>query len=71
MTNLTLIIPTKLEAESLPIFLDELKKYDCNKLIVLQKEDHETINSIKKVNDLEILVQKNNGYGHKKELKKQ
>ena len=62
--NLTLIIPTKLEAESLPIFLDELKKYDCNKLIVLQKEDHETINSIKKVNDLEILVQKNNGYGN-------
>ena len=42
MTNLTLIIPTKKEAESLPTFLKELENYNFNKLIVLQEEDIET-----------------------------
>ena len=64
MKNLTLIIPTKEEAESLPTFLNELKDYDCVKKIVLQKEDHQTIESIKSYQDLEILVQKNSGYGN-------
>ena len=58
MKNLTLIIPTKEEAESLPIFLNELKDYNFIKKIVLQKEDHKTIESIKNFEDLEILVQK-------------
>ena len=64
MKNLTLIIPTKEEAESLPIFLNELKNYNFIKKIVLQKEDHKTIESIKNFEDLEILVQKNSGYGN-------
>ena len=45
MKNLTLIIPTKKETESLPIFLKELKHFNCVKLIVLQKEDLETIDT--------------------------
>ena len=64
MKNLTLIIPTKEEAESLPIFLNELKDYNFIKKIVLQKEDHKTIASIKNFEDLEILLQKNSGYGN-------
>ena len=63
MKNLTLIIPTKQEAESLPIFLNELEDYECKKLIVLQKEDKETIESIKNLPNLQILVQEKNGYG--------
>ena len=64
MTNLTLIIPTKKEAESLPKFLQEIKDLDYIKLIVLQKEDIETKNAIKNFNNIKILEQKNNGYGN-------
>ena len=39
MNDLTLIIPAKREAESLPIFLKEIENYEFEKLIVLQKED--------------------------------
>ena len=46
MNDLTLVIPAKKEAESLPIFLKEIEKYECKKLIVLQKEDLETKRSI-------------------------
>ena len=46
MENLTLIIPAKNESESLPIFLNELKKYNCKKMIVLQKDDLKTIESL-------------------------
>ena len=64
MKNLTLIIPSKIEKESLPFFLEELKDYNCNKLVVLQEDDLDTQNSIKKFNDIKILKQKNNGYGN-------
>ncbi len=63
MKNLTLIIPSKRESESLPIFLKELKKYKCKKKIVLQKNDLKTINSLKKFKNIEILKQKRLGYG--------
>lgn len=63
MKNLTLLIPANKEAESLPIFLNELKNYECQKLVVLQKEDQETIDSIVGFKDIEILVQKTKGYG--------
>ena len=63
MNKLTLIIPTKLEAESLPVFLDELKGYNFKKLIVLQKEDIETQKSISNYDDIDVLIQKKNGYG--------
>ena len=42
MNNLTLLIPAKNE-KSLSKVLDELKSYNLNTLIVLEKEDKETI----------------------------
>ena len=63
MNNLTLIIPTKKESESLPKFLNELKIFNCKKMIVLQSEDDETLESIKNFSEIEIYKQKKNGYG--------
>ena len=62
MKELTLIIPAKNEAESLPIVLDELKKYNCKINIVLHITDIDTIQVIKKY-DVNIIYQKNLGYG--------
>jgi len=62
MTNLTLIIPAKEEAESLPNVLTELKNYNYNINVVLKEEDKNTINSIKDFN-IKTIFQKNNGYG--------
>lgn len=62
MNNLTLIIPAKNEKESLPKVLDELKKYDLKILIVLEKEDEETIQSTKNHN-CRIVFQHGKGYG--------
>ena len=64
MSNLTLIIPAKKEAESLPIFLKELENYNYNKMIVLQSEDIETIEAIKEFKNVKTYVQKNSGYGN-------
>jgi len=64
MQDLTLIIPTKKEAESLPTFLKEIESYNCKKLIVLEKEDIETKKILEKFNDIKILEQKSNGYGN-------
>ena len=58
MQYLTLLIPANKESESLPIFLSELKEYNCKKLVVLQKEDVETLNSISKFKEIEVLIQK-------------
>ncbi len=63
MNDLTLIIPTKSEVESLPIFLKEIENYNCKKLIVLQKEDVETKKAIENFQNIKILEQKKNGYG--------
>lgn len=65
MQNLTLIIPAKFEGESLPIFLKELSdiKIDAKILVVLQKDDFETIDAIQKNSKIKLLFQKNNGYG--------
>ena len=62
MTNLTLVIPAKNESESLPEVLDELKIYEYKKKVILQKDDLKTISSIKSY-DVEIIYQKNKGYG--------
>ena len=62
MEHLTLVIPAKNEKESLPIVLNELKKYNLKIIIILEKEDLDTINSIKEYN-CEILYQINQGYG--------
>ena len=64
MQNLTLIIPTKKEVESLPTFLKEIENYNCKKLIVLEKEDIETKKILEQFNNINILEQKNNGYGN-------
>ena len=63
MNDLTLIIPTKKEVESLPIFLKEIENYNCKKLIILQKEDEATMKAIEKIPNIKILVQKKDGYG--------
>ena len=62
MKNITLIIPAKNESESLPIVLKNLKKFRFKILVVLQKNDKKTIDSIKKFN-VKIIYQTNNGYG--------
>ena len=62
MDNLTLIIPAKKESESLPNVLMELKKYNLKIIIVLEKSDQETIDSIKNY-ECQILYQTNKGYG--------
>ena len=58
MKNLTLIIPTKKESESLPIFLREIKNLNCKKMVVLQTDDNETIDSIKDFREIEVYKQK-------------
>ena len=63
MKNLTLIIPAKNEAESLPNFLNEIQHLDINIIVVLQEEDKDTQNSIKNLPNIKILIQKINGYG--------
>jgi len=62
MEHLTLIIPAKNEKESLPNVLDELKKYNLNIIVILEKQDLDTINAIKEY-DCKILYQINKGYG--------
>ena len=62
MNNLTLVIPAKNEKDSLPKVLDELKNYNLKILIILEKEDEETIQSARNYN-CEILYQNGKGYG--------
>ena len=62
MNELTLLIPAKNEAESLPIVLDELKKYNYEINIILHSTDLDTIRVIKKY-DINIIYQKDLGYG--------
>lgn len=64
MRNLTLIIPAKNEEDSLPIFLQELRDYNCKIIIVLSRYDFNTINSIIKNNRIKIIFQKKQGYGN-------
>ena len=47
MKELTLVIPAKNEAECLPRVLDELKNFDCKKIIVIPKTDLNTQNAVK------------------------
>lgn len=62
MEHLTLVIPAKNEKESLPSVLRELHKYNLNTIIVLEKEDTETIQSVSDFN-CKLVFQKNKGYG--------
>ena len=63
MINLTLVIPAKKEAESLPSVLKEIENFNCKKIIILEESDKETIESIKKF-DVQLIYQKGKGYGN-------
>ena len=62
MKELTLVIPAKDEAECLPRVLDELKNFDCKKIIIIPETDLNTRNSIKNL-DCKIITQKTDGFG--------
>tara|TARA_E500000178_G_C16797328_1_gene650814 strand:+ start:43 stop:717 length:675 start_codon:yes stop_codon:yes gene_type:complete len=63
MHDLTLVIPAKYESESLPIFLEEISNLTCKKLVILEETDNKTIQSIKNFERIELIFQKNKGYG--------
>ena len=63
MKNLTLIIPAKNEEEALPQVLDEIKDYNCSVIVILEKSDIKTINSIRN-HDCKVLYQSGKGFGN-------
>ena len=65
MSQISLIIPAKKEPNALPIVLEEIKKnnYDFNIIVILDKNDIETFNSIKNL-DCQIIWQSRKGYGN-------
>ena len=62
MKNLTLIIPAKAEADSLPKVLEEIEEYDCSVIVVMESSDIETINAARNYN-IKIVYQTSKGYG--------
>ena len=62
MKELTLIIPAKNEAECLPTVLNELKNFDCKKIIIIPKTDLNTQNAVKNF-DCKIIAQNSGGFG--------
>ena len=62
-TDLTLIIPAKYESESLPVILNDLKKFNFEIIVSLRPEDELTIRAINSYN-VKIILQKNKGYGN-------
>ena len=62
MEELTLLIPAKNEKECLPHVLEELKIYKLQIIIILEKNDLKTIESVKEFN-CKIIYQENKGYG--------
>ena len=63
MKNLTLIIPAKNEEDSLPQVLEEIKNYECDKIVILEESDIKTINAIKNF-DCKLVYQTGRGYGN-------
>ena len=63
MNYLTLVIPAKKEKESLPSVLKEIEYLNCKKNIILEKNDRETIESIKDFK-CKIIYQDGKGYGN-------
>ena len=65
MRQISLIIPAKKEPNALPIVLDEIKKnnYDFEIIVILDKNDTETFNSIKNLN-CKVIWQSKKGYGN-------
>ncbi len=62
MNKISLIIPAKNESESLPSVLKELKNFEYEIFIILEKSDIKTIESIKEFN-VNLIYQANKGYG--------
>ena len=63
MKNLTIVIPAKNEAESLPTVLDQVVNKDFEIFVVLEKTDSETIKSIENKN-CKIIYQTKKGFGN-------
>jgi len=63
MKNLTIVIPAKNEAESLPTVLDQFVNKDFEIFVVLEKTDSETIKSIENKN-CKIIYQTKKGFGN-------
>tara|TARA_Y100000590_G_scaffold183266_1_gene208813 strand:- start:347 stop:1012 length:666 start_codon:yes stop_codon:yes gene_type:complete len=63
MKNLTIVIPAKNEAESLPTVLDQFINKDFEIFVVLEKTDTETIKSIENKN-CKIIYQTKKGFGN-------
>ena len=65
MENLTLVIPAKFEASTLPTVLKEIEKLNlsCKKIIVVPKYDKETLKALENL-DCKILIQKGEGFGN-------
>jgi len=63
MKNLTIVIPAKNEAESLPTVLSQLVDKDFEIFVVLEKKDTETIKSIENKN-CKIIYQTKKGFGN-------
>jgi len=61
--DITLIIPAKQESISLPIVLKNLDKYNFEILVILDRNDIETIESIKYLNH-KLIYQDQKGYGN-------
>ena len=62
MEDLTLVIPAKNESECLPKVLSELKNFDCKKVIIIPKNDLDTLNAVKNF-DCKIIKQIEDGFG--------
>ena len=58
--NLTLVIPAKQEHESLPLVIEELKKYNIKKIVVIPKNENYDYIKDKKIF---FFKQKKGGYG--------
>ena len=62
MKELTLVIPAKNEAECLAEVLNELKNFDCKKIVIIPKTDLNTQNAVKNL-DCKIVIQDDDGFG--------
>ena len=62
MNDLTLVIPAKYEASTLPIVLRELEKYNVRKTIVIPEYDKQTQEAVKGFG-CNIVKQKGEGFG--------
>ena len=63
MEDLTLVIPAKYEASTLPKVLNELEKFNVKKIITVPKYDKETLEAIKDY-DCKIVHQNGEGFGN-------